>query len=246
MSICVKVENLAKRFWLYNERRTTYQLLKKIITRKQFKKEFWVLNDISFSINQGEKVAIIGKNGSGKTTLLRILAGICDKTEGVAEVTSLPIVIFNFLAGINADLPVIDNIYMFGAMFRLQRSILKTKIDEILEMTELRQFRFLSFRDLSSGQKQRLALGVFFQSITANNFFMLDESFSSVDYGFIYKSEKYLQSLFSCEKTVITTSHEMKYLRKYCQRAIWLDQGKVKMDGEINATIDAYEEFYRK
>ncbi|MDD5439656.1 MAG: ATP-binding cassette domain-containing protein [Candidatus Omnitrophica bacterium] len=238
--ICIKVEALSKCFFVPNRKVTTLRLFRALIRQEPFKKEYWVLRNISFTIKRGEKVAIIGKNGSGKTTLLRILAGIYDKTSGTIEINNEPRALFKFWIGLLSELSVIDNIYLFGAVYGMGRSYLKDKIDKILETSELYLLRFLPLKDLSMGQRQRLALSVFFQN--NSDFLIFDESLAFVDQYFTQKCEIYFRDLYKSGKTVIMTSQDNSFLRKYCNKVFWLDNGMICKSGEAGSVIDEYEQ----
>lgn len=148
-------------------------------------------------------------------------------------------VLFKFWIGLNAYLPVIDNIYLLGAMHGIGREILKNKTDEILEMASLNHLRFSALKELSIGQCQRLAVSVFFQG--EGNLLIFDEALGFVDNDFIQKCDYYFKRLSSSDKTIIMTSHNSDFLNKYCRTAIWLDEGKVRMYGEFNKVNAEYE-----
>lgn len=243
-NICVKVENLSKRFLVLKRKETVLRVLKALIKRKPLKRELWVLRKLSFEIKKGEKLAIVGKNASGKTTLLRILTGIYDKTSGYVRVEDAPRTLFKFWIGLNSDLSVVDNIYLFGAVHGIGRDVLEHKMDQILKMSELYHQRFSPLKELSPGQQQRLALSVFFQN--TGDFLIFDESLAFVDMGFAQKCEAYFQDLLSSEKTVIITSHDTSFLRKYCKTAIWLDEGHIRVSGGVDRVINEYERCFQK
>lgn len=235
----VKIEKLSKCFLVLKSEKTALRTLKALIKRQPITREHWVLRNISFEIKKGDKLAIIGKNGSGKTTLLRILSGIYDKTSGYLRVEIQPRVLFKSWIGLNADLSLLDNIYLFGAVHGIERDILKPRIDEILEMAELYDLRFSSLKELSSGQQQRLVLSVFFQ--IDSDFLIFDESLAFIDRGFAQKCEVFFQNLSASKKTVIMTSHASSFLEKYCKTAVWLDEGRIRMGGGTKEVIDEYE-----
>jgi len=239
-NICIKVEDLSKRFLVLKTEKTFLRTLNNLLRRESFKKEMWILHNISFEIKKGEKLAIIGKNGCGKTTLLRILMGIYGKTSGYLEVNVEPKALFKFWIGLNGELSVIDNIYLFGTVYGMDRHFLNQNMDKILDLAGLYDLRFSSLKELSNGQTQRLALSVFFQS--KSNFLIFDESLVFVDQVFANKCETYFEELAASDKTVIMTSHNSSFLRKYCHTAIWLDEGYIRMSGEANDVIDKYEE----
>ena len=238
--ICVKVESLSKRFWvLQTSDMALLGVVKAFIKRQPLKNELWVLKNVSFEIKKGEKIALIGKNGAGKTTLLRILAGILNVTSGYLEVQQSPRALFKYYIGLHGELSVIDNIYLFGAMHGIMRSSLRKKMDEILEFVELRHLQFCPLKELSVGQRQRLTIGVFFQA--QSDFLILDESLAFVDQGFAQKCETYFKKLSDSQRTVIMTSHDTSFLKRYCETALWLDSGVIRMHDTIDRVLSAYE-----
>jgi ABC-type polysaccharide/polyol phosphate transport system ATPase subunit len=214
-------------------------MLRAWVRHEPLKKEFWLLHNLSFKVKSGEKLALIGKNGAGKTTLLRILAGIYDKTGGDVAIKKTPNAFFSFWTGFNNNLSVIDNVYLFGAVHGMNRNFLKERIHRIFEMTELYDLRFSPLKELSMGQGQRLALSVFLQA--PGDFLIFDESLEFVDRGFAQKCGAYFRDLFSSDKTIIMTSHDNSFLKKYCGTAIWLDGGIIRMYGNIKEVISEYE-----
>ncbi len=239
MNICIKAENISKRFFIHQSPNTALRTLRGLVGGGIPKKELWALKDVSFEIAKGQKVAIVGKNGSGKTTLLRILAGIYSRTSGKLEIRSEPRVLFNFMVGLNGDLSVIDNIFLLGAIQRVPKGTLKRRIDSILHLTELEDHRFCSLKELSRGQQQRLALGVFFESIS--DFMIFDEGLSFIDQSFSRRIEPLLQKLFAPEKTVVIASHDSVFLKKYCDSALWIDSGTLRMFDRTEKVLAEYE-----
>lgn len=237
--ICVKVENLSKRFYVLKRERTLLRTLKALIKRESLKRELLALNNVSFELKKGNKLAIIGKNGSGKTTLLRILSGIYNKNSGNLALGSEPKAIFKLSTGLNARLSVIDNIYLLGAIYQIPKKTLKNKMHKILEIAELDRLKFSLVKKLSAGQQQRLVLSVFFQA--EGDFFIFDETVAFVDSSFSHKCERYFKKIFSPETTIIIASHDTSLLKKYCDTAIWLDEGQIRMHGEVEEIIDEYE-----
>ncbi len=241
-NIYIKAVDISKRFFIFNEKGTTLRMLKSFVKRQPFKKEFWVLRNISFTVEKGQKIAVVGKNGSGKTTILRILSGIYNKTSGRLEIKKEPKILFRFWIGLNYELPVVDNIYLFGAVHGMSRDFLKQNMDKILDMAELQHLRFSALKDISIGQKQRLALSVFFQ--TNSDFLIFDESLIFIDQVFACKCETYFKDLSSSDKTIIMTSHDSNFLRKYCKTALWIDEGRIRMSGGIEEVLNSYEDSF--
>jgi ABC-type polysaccharide/polyol phosphate transport system ATPase subunit len=237
--IFLNATKLSKRFLIFNSEKTLLRSFKSLFRLKGLKSEFWALRDISFSLEKGEKLAVIGKNGSGKTTLLRILAGIYDRTSGQLFLKRSPLVLFDLSVGFNEELSVIDNIYLFGAVCGMSSSVLRPKLDFILATAELEHLKFLPFKGLSTGQRQRIALSVFFQ--VDHEFIVIDEGLTSVDRSFSQKCDAYLDQVFASDRTMIISSHDPEFLRRHCTRALWLDQGKLRMSGSTEEVLRAYE-----
>jgi ABC-type polysaccharide/polyol phosphate transport system ATPase subunit len=242
--IIVKADNVSKRFYLRKSKKNFLRALRALIKGNRIKDELWILKDICFEIKKGEKIAVIGKNGCGKTTLLRILTGIYDKTSGGLQVKGNPICLFRSSVGSCSDLPVIDNIYLFGAVYGLERDFLRDKVDEILETSELSHLAFSPLKELSIGQQARFAFSVFFQ--VDSDFLVFDESLVSIDQGFVERCKTYFQDLLSSGKTVIMTSHDASFLKDYCKRALWIDEGRIRMSGEVGEVISEYERSFHR
>jgi ABC-type polysaccharide/polyol phosphate transport system ATPase subunit len=234
----VRVRHLSKRFLVLKQQRTTFRVLRALVRRQPLKRELWALRDLSFEVAEGEKLALVGKNGSGKTTLLRVLTGIYERSAGDLQVAGEPKALFKFWIGQNADLSVVDNIYLFGAVHGMGRDFLKPRLEEILDDAGIQETRFSPLRDLSLGQRQRLALAVFFQ--TPADFMIFDESLAYVDQSFARRCESFFRSVADSPRTIVIASHDHAFLRRHCRRAIWLDEGRIRGDGPAAEVIDAY------
>ncbi len=238
--IYLKTENLAKRFSVIVERESSLGLARRLFSQRACRRDAWVLKDVSFELNKGEKLAIIGRNGSGKTTLLRIICGIYAQTSGTVKVKCEPTVLFRFWTGMNGELTVADNIYLFGAIHGMDRRFLSQRIEPILQNTDLAQLRHTKLKFLSAGQMQWLAVSVFFQC--PGDFLIFDESLMFLDKCYIQKCLGLFEQLRdSREKTAIVISHDSDLLKKYCTRAIWLDNGSLRMEGDVAKVIEEYE-----
>jgi ABC-type polysaccharide/polyol phosphate transport system ATPase subunit len=235
----VQAERIAKRYRVLKRQRNTLRALKAIFGREKLTMELWALRDLSFSIDRGEKIAIIGRNGSGKTTLLRLLAGIIEPSSGSIRVAEAPLALFKFWIGQNADLPVVDNIYLFGAVCGMKRAQMKLLVPGILESAGIQELGFAPLHDLSLGQQQRLALSIVFQAPA--DFLVFDETFVHVDQAFIRECNAYFVRLAESSRTLVLTSHDHDFLKKYCRRAIWLEKGRIRRDGPAAEVIEAYD-----
>jgi ABC-type polysaccharide/polyol phosphate transport system ATPase subunit len=234
----VKADRVAKCYQVLRRQRNTLRALRALFGREKLTTELWALRNLSFSINQGEKVAIIGRNGSGKTTLLRLLAGIIEPSSGIIQVSRAPLALFKFWIGQNADLPVIDNIYLFGAVCGMKRGQMKPLLPKIMDCADIKNLEFAPLQDLSLGQRQRLALSIVFQ--VPADFLIFDETFVHVDQAFFRECDAFFVRLAESSRTMVITSHDHNFLKKYCRRALWLDKGRIRLDGPAAEVIEAY------
>ena len=242
MSAQVRAERLSKRFSVLRSRQTLLGTLRAAIRREPIRREHWVLRDVSFEIQPGDKVALLGRNGSGKTTLLRILAGIYEQTSGELLVTGRPRPFFNCTAGLRSEFSVVDNIYLYGALHGLSRRTLRVQESEILERTQLTHLAHSPLRELSAGQAQRLALTIFCE--TTSDFLILDEvaaNIGNLDHGFRLELEGHFARLAQSAATLMMTSHDASHLRRFCRTALWLEQGEVREFGPVDRVLDEYE-----
>jgi ABC-type polysaccharide/polyol phosphate transport system ATPase subunit len=235
----VRAERISKRFSVSHQRQTTLLMVRAILGGRPLRQEHWVLRDISFAVPRGEKLAIVGRNGSGKTTLLRVLTGIYEPTSGHLAVTGAPRALFDCSIGFMRELPLVDNIYLFGAIHGIDRDRLAPREGAIFELAELEHLKFARLKELSTGQIQRLALSTFSQ--TDSDLLIFDEVLANVDRGFAHASAAFFRSLAASDKTVILTSHDASFLRAHCQKALWLEKGRVKAIGPCADVLDAYE-----
>jgi ABC-type polysaccharide/polyol phosphate transport system ATPase subunit len=243
VTVRVRAEGLSKRFYLLKKRRTVVETIGLLVRGEPLAREHWVLRDVSFQIDRGDKVALIGRNGAGKSTLLRILSGIYSATTGTLLVTGSPSPLLSSSAGLRHDLTVLENLYLFGAVHRVPRRTLRELEQSILERTELAHLAHSSLKELSVGQVQRLALTVY--SATPSEFLILDEVIGHVDHGFRQEFYRFFAALAESPKTLIMTSHDAPVLRRFCQKALWLDGGTVRRFGPVHDVLDEYEDSFR-
>lgn len=234
----LKAANISKCFRIYTQEKTLFRLSKSLLSKNPLKEELWALKNISLEIFKGEKIALLGANGAGKTTLLRILSDIIEPTTGTIEGT-LPHPLFRYGVGLDASLPVIDNVYLLGAFHGLTVAEVNSRMDAIIQLAELAPFLYVPVRKLSTGQRQRLLFSVFIQSDYP--FLAFDESTSSADLKFKKTVHTYFKNLMTSDKTVLLTSHSLPFLEKYCTRAIWLDRGEIRREGNPAEVIEAYK-----
>ncbi len=241
--VVVQASNIGKRFFVLKHKKTLFKTAQAFAQGQSLRQALWVLRGISFRIVKGEKIALVGKNGVGKTTLLRVLSGIYDVTQGSLIVHTRPLALLRLWVGLNADISLVDNIYLFGAVHGLKRSFLDSRIEQVLQAAELEHLCHVPFKELSLGQMQRLGMSVVFQA--QNDFLIFDESIGNVDPSFMRKAEAYFKSIFASDKTVLMTSHDSAFLRRNCTRAIWLADGGIYRDGPAQEVLEEYEKSFR-
>lgn len=235
----VRIENVAKRFMIPHTQRTTLRVLRALIRREPLRHELWALENVNLSIAPGERVALVGRNGCGKTTLLRLLSGILEPTHGTITLASPPRALFTTTIGFSTELSVADNVFLFGAIHGLVRRKLAPRQDEIIARAGITHLTHALLKDLSMGQVQRLALSVFAES--DERFLVFDEVLGHVDRGFTRTTDVYFRALARSGRTLVMTSHDPAFLGAYCERAIWIDAGRVRLDGPFDDVMRAYE-----
>jgi len=197
-----------------------------------------VLSGVSFFVEEGETVGIMGRNGCGKSTLLKIITGIYQPDRGTVQ-CALPITpILELGVGWNPELDAIDNIYLLGAVMGLTLRELKTATDEILEFAELREFARLELKHYSSGMAMRLAYAVAFRAV--RGLLIVDEVFAVGDMEFKERCYRRLEEIRRDGHTVLMVSHNFVDIGRFCDRAILLDNGVIVQEGSGPEIADAY------
>ena len=238
----VRLEHVAKRFMIPHTQRTTLRVVKALLRREALRHELWALEDVSFALQPGERLALVGRNGSGKTTLLRLLSGILAPTSGTIALASRPRALFSTSIGFSTELTVADNVFLFGAIHGLTRRVLEPRQDDIIARAGIAHLTHTPLKDLSMGQVQRLALSIFAES--TGRFLIFDEVLVNVDRGFARTADAYFRSLAQSGRTLVMTSHDPAFLASYCDRAIWIDAGRVRLDGAFDDVMREYEQSF--
>ena len=200
--------------------------------------EFWALRDISFAIEQGERIGIVGGNGAGKSTLLRLLARIYPPTSGRIAIRGNVAPLIEMGAGFNPELSGTDNIVFNGAMLGFSKSEMLAKAAGIYEFTGLEEFADLPLKYYSSGMYMRLAFAI--ATEVHPDILLIDEALGVGDAAFVAKAKARLRGLVDRSKVVVIVSHDMDSLREFCTRGLWVQHGRVVADGPIEQVIDEY------
>ncbi len=211
-----------------------------LATGKRNIQEFHALTDVSFHVNKGEVVGIIGRNGSGKSTLLKIISGIYKPTGGTVDLKSNVVPMLELGSGFDQELTGYENIFLNGAILGYTEQYLKSKLDEIIAFSELGEFISMPIKTYSSGMMMRLAFSV--ATVVNPEILIVDEILAVGDEFFQKKSFARMQELMSGGTTVLFVSHSLAQIRQMCNRVIWLENGHVRMIGPTEEVCSAYTE----
>lgn len=200
---------------------------------------FRAVDNVSIQVKRGEVCGIIGRNGAGKSTLLKMIAGVLKPTGGSITINGNIAPMLELGAGFDQDLTARENIYLNGAILGYSKEFLDNKFEEIVEFSELRRFIDQPVRTYSSGMMMRLAFSI--ATLVDPEVLIVDEILSVGDSHFRQKSEGRMREMMSGGTTVLMVSHVLSQIRSMCDHVIWLDHGKVVMDGDAKTVCDAYE-----
>lgn len=235
----IEVKNLKVRYRCLNK----ISIKKSLFHMKKSNTEvFEALHGVSFNVKQGEIVGIIGKNGSGKSTMLRAIGGIFSADEGSIDLHGHSISLLSIGVGFQKKLTGRENILLSGMVLGFEENYIRERMDEIIEFSELGDFVDRPVKTYSSGMYSKLAFAI--TAILETEIMLIDEVLSVGDAKFKKKSFKKMKSLISDEnRTVLIVSHSIETLQKLCTRVIWIHDGNLKMDGEPEKVLAAYDEF---
>ena len=205
---------------------------------------FEVLDQISCNVKKGEVVGIVGKNGAGKSTLLKIIAGVLKPTSGTVNVKGNIVPMLELGAGFDSELSGRENIFLNGAILGYSKEFLESKFEEIVWFSELENFIDMPIRNYSSGMLMRLAFSV--AAVVEPEILIADEILSVGDQGFQDKSQARMLELMGGGTTVLFVSHSIKQVEEMCDRVIWLQDHKIKMDGMAKYVCEEYKKYWRE
>ena len=197
------------------------------------------LRDITLSLKEGDRIGLVGHNGAGKSTLLRLLSGIYEPSRGSAQIRGRVAPVFDLGVGMDPEISGYENIIIRGLFLGQTRRQMLDKIDEIADFTELGDYLEMPLRTYSTGMRVRLAMGVV-TSIDPE-ILLLDEGIGAVDADFMKKARKRLEALVQRSGILVFASHSNEFLAQLCDRALWIDRGEIRMDGDIESVVGAYE-----
>lgn len=236
----IKADNVSVKYMMtYDRVKSIKEYLVQLVKGKIQYEEFWALKDISFEVRRGEVLGIIGHNGAGKSTLLKVISGILKPTSGTVQVNGVVVPMLELGSGFDFDLTGRENIFLNGSILGYSEKFLKSKYDEIVEFSELGQFIDVPLRNYSSGMVMRLAFSI--ATVVQPDILIVDEILAVGDADFQEKSKKRMLELMGGGTTVLFVSHSLLQIREMCNKAIWLEHGKIIMAGDTASVCDAYD-----
>ncbi|WP_410512541.1 ABC transporter ATP-binding protein [Paenibacillus sp. BR2-3] len=238
----IKAENISKVYKLYDK---PINRLKESLSirKKTYHHPFFALNDVSIEINKGEVVGIIGKNGSGKSTILKIITGVASPSSGAISVNGKISALLELGAGFNLEYTGIENIYLNGMMMGFSRDEMNAKLNSILEFADIGDFINQSVKTYSSGMFARLAFSV---AINVDpDILIVDEALAVGDLKFQIKCMEKFSEFRDKGKTILFVSHDINSIKRYCNRAIWLNSGRIEAQGDTDLICDRYTDYLK-
>lgn len=243
--LSLRVKHISKQFRLYHEKRTSiYESITGWFHREPYYEIFQALKDVSFDVKNGEMFGIIGGNGGGKTTLLRIISNIYRPDSGSVELKGAVIPILALGLGFHPELTATTNIIQSSILFGFNKKEISKRIDDIIKFAGLEKFADTKLKNFSSGMQMRLAFSTAIQ--VDPDILLLDEVFAVGDLNFRKKCFDTIMSFKKRGKAIIFVSHDMTPIKDFCDRALFLNHGKIDSIGEPEKVINAYIDYLGK
>ncbi|MBQ9609830.1 MAG: ABC transporter ATP-binding protein [Lachnospiraceae bacterium] len=242
--IALRISDISMRFNLSKERvDSVKEYFIKFMKHELKFDEFWALKNVSFEVKKGDRVGVLGLNGAGKSTLMKVIAGVFRPTEGSVYKQGVLAPMIELGAGFDMQYTGLENIYLYGAVLGYSRKFMDEKKDEIIEFTELENFIDVPLKNYSSGMKARLGFSI--ATVVRPDILILDEVLSVGDAKFRKKSEKKLIDMMDSGTTVLFVSHNMDQVRRICNKALILEQGKLVVYGDMEEVTARYEDMIK-
>lgn len=239
----LSLENVSVRY-RRQDSRATADIIRRLMGKAPRNNEFWALKNISFTLQKGDMLGVIGKNGAGKSTMMKAISGTLSPAAGKIEKVGRICALLELGTGFDREMTVKENVYLRGAFMGYSKEFIDSKYDEIIDFAQMREFQNSPFRTLSSGMKSRIAFAI--ASMVDPDIIILDEIFAVGDGEFRKKSQQKMQSIISSGSTTgLMVSHSMQSVREQCNKVLWLDRGRMVMFGETNEVCDAYSEYLK-
>lgn len=241
-NIAIELKHVSLSFKIGNDKIDNLKeyVIRTINRTKEKKRNFKATDDVSFKIYKGEKVGLIGYNGAGKSTLLKIISGVYTPDEGEVIINGNIAPLLALGAGFDKNFSGRENIFLNGSILGYNEEFLRSKYDEIVEFSELGEFIDFPVKNYSKGMLSKLGFSI--ATVVNPDILILDEVLGVGDVNFRKKSRERLQSLMESDTTVLFVSHSIGDIRTICQKAIWIEKGKIREIGESNEICDKYLE----
>jgi lipopolysaccharide transport system ATP-binding protein len=235
----IVVNNISKKFRIPHEKKTTvFQNIVGLIKRQFDYEEFWALKDVSFEVNKGEALGIIGRNGSGKSTLLKILAKVLYPDSGSVSLNGKVAPFLELGVGFQPELTAKENVYIYSSILGLSRKQVDRIYDDIFDFAELKKFENMKLKNFSSGMYVRLAFSTAIHAIPDT--LLIDEVFAVGDAAFQKKSQDKMLQFKTEGKTIVFVSHGLSAVKALCQRTMLLNEGRIVTTGDTEKVINDY------
>src|SRR5699024_3793726 len=202
--------------------------------------DFWALDGLDFTINEGEVVGIIGHNGAGKSTLCNVMTDILRPTKSCINIYGKTSSILGYGTGFNPQLSGTDNIYLNAMLLGIPNRVVEKKYEETVEFSGIRHAIDKPVKSYSSGMRSRLGFSI--AAILQPDIFIIDEALSTGDLAFRQKATERIQEMMERAKAVVIVTHSMNFVEKVCTRAIWIEKGKIRADGDAEEVVAEYRE----
>lgn len=236
----LRVEHVGMEFNLGKERIDDFReyVIRMLTGKKLQRDEFWALKDVSFKVEEGDRIGILGLNGAGKSTLLKVIAGVFKPTEGKVVRNGKIVPLLELGAGFDKNYTGRENIFLYGAVLGYSRKYMESKFDQIVKFSGLGEFIDVPIKNYSSGMKSKLGFSI--ATIAEPEILILDEVLSVGDAKFRKKSERKIKRMMKDGTAVLFVSHSIKQVKRICNKALILDHGKLVAMGDVNEMSEMY------
>lgn len=243
MERVIKVDHVSKVYKIYDDPKDRFWEALGSNKGKSYHRDYYALNDLSFEVGKGEIVGIVGRNGSGKSTILKILTGVLNPTSGSIEMNGKVAALLELGAGFNMEYTGMKNIYLNAAMMRVSKEEIEAKIPEILAFADIGDYIHQPVKTYSSGMFVRLAFAV---AINVDpDILIVDEALAVGDARFQLKCMEKFMEFVERGKTILFVTHDVNSVKRFCNRAIWLNRGVKVMEGNTDEVTDRYLDFLK-
>ena len=239
--VLLVTHGLGKQFLGGIHHRSVFRAIRDQLRRGRVSTIRMSLEEIEIDLRAGETIGVVGQNGAGKTTLLKTISGLYEPTVGEIERNGDVALLAGLGAGMVDELTVADNIHLYGAVCRIRRSTISQRFESILEWADLIQYRDAELRTLSTGMRTRLAFAIAMH--IDSELLCMDEAFSAGDKRFQAKCDDYFRERKSAGRAVLVATHNLDFVRDFCDRTLWLHKGKQMGFGPTESVLPGYIEF---